>query len=155
MIKDFTWVSTYIKRHGVASTVGNFVVSPSYSGMILAVEKDTFTVASDKGIKKQSIHDTAVIVPIHQKLEGMSIVLTGAFVLDKQDLTREHLTRCLTFQSVKVQSAVSSKGTDYVVTSNPKVLSGKLQKARNLGIDVIGQEQLYAMMISGVPAKSI
>lgn len=71
------------------------------------------------------------------KLSGMTFVFTGFRNAD--------LEKSITDQGGVMGSAVSSK-TTYLVTAEPNSTSGKAKKARDLGVKVIGVDELKKML---------
>ena len=77
-------------------------------------------------------------------LKGMTVVLTGT--LDA--LSREEATQLIEANGGKVTSGVSKK-TSFVVAGADA--GSKLEKARTLGVKVIGEQELLEMVGSGGP----
>jgi DNA ligase (NAD+) len=79
----------------------------------------------------------------HRTLEGMSVVLTGTLPTMSREQARAHIEAL----GGRVASSVSKK-TDLVVAG--EAAGGKLDKARELGIPIIGEEDL-ARLLEGAP----
>ena len=89
---------------------------------------------------------TAEAAPVlleHRTLEGKSVVLTGTLPTMSREQARAHIEAL----GGRVASSVSKK-TDLVVAG--EAAGGKLDKARELGIPVIGEEEL-ARLLNGEP----
>lgn len=74
-----------------------------------------------KGIKEEKISN---------KLEGMTIVVTGSF----EDISRNDLSKLIELNSGKVSSSVSKKTTLVIAGENA---GSKLDKAKELGVEVL------------------
>lgn len=74
-------------------------------------------------------------------LQGLTICVTGKL---KHWKNRDELTAALTAAGAKVTSSVSSK-TDYLVNNDINSTSSKNQKAKELGIKIITEEELLDM----------
>ena len=83
--------------------------------------------------------DSAVKAPTADTLSGKTFVLTGTL----PTMTRDEAGEKIKAAGGKVSSSVSSK-TDFVVAGD--AAGSKLTKARALGITVIGEEELLAML---------
>ena len=73
-------------------------------------------------------------------LTGKKLVVTGALSRKRSEIEKE-VKLC----GGVISSAVS-KGTDYLVTNDPKASSTKLKKARELKIAIISEKKLFEMM---------
>ena len=96
---------------------------------------DEFMVFFDR--IKQYVTIAKYVAPAQGKLSGSTVVFTG-FRSKELELAIEAL-------GGKIGSGVSSK-TTYLVTSDPSSTSGKAQKARDLGVQVIGEIELREML---------
>jgi NAD-dependent DNA ligase len=87
------------------------------------------------------IHEYVTIAPYIQpakgSFSGLSVVFTG--------FRSKELEQAIETQGGKIGSGVSSK-TSLLVTNDPSSTSGKAQKARDLGVKVIGEAELRAML---------
>jgi DNA ligase (NAD+) len=75
-------------------------------------------------------------------LEGLAFVLTGAL----DSLTREEARRAIEARGGRVSSSVSKK-TDYVVAGADP--GSKYDKAQDLGVSIIAEDELLRMLASG------
>lgn len=73
------------------------------------------------------------------ELDGVTVVLTGSL----PTLTREEATAMLLAEGARVTSSVSKK-TDYVVAG--EAAGSKLEKAERLGVRVLSEAQLQALV---------
>jgi len=73
-------------------------------------------------------------------LSGKTVVLTGSFTAIKRALAKNQLQQL----GVKVASAVSAK-TDFVIAGEKA--GSKLKKAKELGIEVVGEDALLAWLV--------
>jgi DNA ligase (NAD+) len=80
-------------------------------------------------------------------LTGMTVVLTGTL----PDLTREEATARVRAAGGKVTTSVSKK-TDYVVAGETP--GSKLEKAERLGVPVLDQDGLLALLSGAPPASA-
>jgi DNA ligase (NAD+) len=87
--------------------------------------------------------EAAPAVLPHRTLEGKSVVLTGTLPTMSREQARAHVEAL----GGRVASSVSKK-TDLVVAG--EAAGGKLDKARELGIPIIGEEEL-ARLLAGEP----
>jgi NAD-dependent DNA ligase len=87
------------------------------------------------------IHEHVTIAPYIQpakgSFSGLSVVFTG--------FRSKELEQAIEAQGGKIGSGVSSK-TSLLVTNDPSSTSGKAQKARDLGVKVIGEAELRTML---------
>lgn len=76
-----------------------------------------------------------------KKLNGLTFVITGSLLyFDNREAAKERIELC----GGKVSGSVSAK-TSYLIC-NQDSNSGKCKKAKELGIEIINEEQLMTMM---------
>jgi DNA ligase (NAD+) len=75
-------------------------------------------------------------------LAGKTFVLTGTL----SSMTREAATEALERLGAKVSGSVSKK-THYLVAGSDA--GSKLEKARQLGVEVLGEEEFAALIMKG------
>ena len=85
------------------------------------------------------LRTTAISAPRSQDLAGLTFVLTGTL----PTLSRDDATALLKAKGAKVTGSVSKK-TDYVVAG--EAAGSKLTKAQELGVSVIDEAQMLAML---------
>jgi DNA ligase (NAD+) len=90
-------------------------------------------------LKVAGLHTCAVAAPVGDKLQGLSFVLTGTL----PTMSRDEASALIKAAGGKVVGSVSSK-TSYVVAG--EAAGSKLTKAQNLGINIIDEAALLAML---------
>ncbi len=85
--------------------------------------------------------------PGEGRLDGVTVVLTGTL----PSLTREEATAMVLAEGGKVTSSVSKK-TDYVVAGD--AAGSKLEKAERLGVSVLDEAGLRALLDGELPLKT-
>ncbi|MBQ8387861.1 MAG: NAD-dependent DNA ligase LigA [Clostridia bacterium] len=90
-------------------------------------------------LKAAGLHTCAVAAPTGDKLRGLSFVLTGTL----PTMSRDEASALIKAAGGKVVGSVSSK-TSYVVAG--EAAGSKLTKAQNLGINIIDEAGLLAML---------
>lgn len=90
-------------------------------------------------LKAAGLHTCAVAAPVGDKLQGLSFVLTGTL----PTMSRDEASALIKAAGGKVVGSVSSK-TSYVVAG--EAAGSKLTKAQNLGINIIDEAGLLAML---------
>ena len=90
-------------------------------------------------LKAAGLHTCAVAAPTDDKLRGLSFVLTGTL----PTMSRDEASALIKAAGGKVVGSVSSK-TSYVVAG--EAAGSKLTKAQNLGINIIDEAGLLAML---------
>jgi DNA ligase (NAD+) len=122
-------------------------VGPKVAEEIYQFFRESHNAELLKRLKEEGLcFEQEVVRPQGGPLQGHVIVLTGTL----PSLTREEATAMIEAAGGKVTGSVSKK-TSYVVAG---VEAGsKLEKARQLGVPVIGEEQLRRMLAEG-PGKA-
>lgn len=77
-----------------------------------------------------------------QQLEGVTFVITGSL---KHFANRDELKKVLEERGAKVAGSVSSK-TSYLINNDTESTSSKNKKARELGIPILNEEALLALL---------
>ena len=90
-------------------------------------------------LKAAGLRTDAVAEPVGEKLKGLSFVLTGTL----PTMSRDEASALIKAAGGKVVGSVSSK-TSYVVAG--EAAGSKLTKAQNLGINIIDEAGLLAML---------
>ncbi len=91
-------------------------------------------------LAEQGVLDKAVIVKNGNQLEGLTFVITGTL----DGYTRDEASELITSYGGKVSSSVSKK-TSYLLAGADG--GSKLQKANNLGVEIISLEKLKEMIV--------
>ena len=116
----------------VAAHVATFFASEDHVNVIKALRKE--------GVKWPEVARAAV--GAGAPLAGRTFVLTGTL----ESMTREEAEEALTARGAKVSGSVSKK-TSFVVAGAEA--GSKLARARELGIPVLDEEQLHALLRGG------
>jgi DNA ligase (NAD+) len=120
----------------VAAHVAAFFASADHRGTLKALQAN--------GV---SWPDLAAVAPESQPLAGRTFVITGTL----EAMTREQAQEALVARGAKVAGSVSKK-TSYVVAGSDA--GSKLVRARELGVRVLDEAQLRALLDTGeVPAE--
>lgn len=88
------------------------------------------------------MHEEAALDDAQKSLAGLVFVLTGSLT----GITREHATNLLKSYGARVSGSVSKK-TDYVVAG--EAAASKLTKAQELGVAILGQDDLEYILETG------
>lgn len=91
------------------------------------------------GLKAVGVNTTSQAQPVGSRLSGLTFVLTGTL----EHLTRDQAKALIEGQGGKVSGSVSKK-TSYVVAGS--AAGSKLQKAVDLNVPVLAEEELLAML---------
>lgn len=119
--------------HGIGERIGRSVT-------------DWFRNAAAKKLIERLRKRGLTVVEPRQKttgaLRGMTVVLTGTLAT----LSREQATELIEANGGKVTSGVSKKTSFVIAGSDP---GSKLDKARSLGVKVIGEQELLKLLTTG------
>jgi DNA ligase (NAD+) len=113
----------------VAAHVAAFFASDEHRRVINALR--------DKGVKWPDIERAAIAGP--PALSGRTVVITGTL----GSMSREQAQEALTARGARVSGSVSKK-TSFVVAGSEA--GSKLAKARELGVPVLDEQQLIALL---------
>ncbi len=122
----------------IAESIAGFFASPGNRAVIESLVADGVTWPAPRA---ESGSEAASL------LSGRTFVLTGTL----PTLTRDEASDLITAAGGRVSGSVSKK-TDYVVAGS--AAGSKLDKARKLGVRVIGEDELRAMLSAGPEAGS-
>ncbi len=120
----------------VAASIWAFLRTPDNVDVIERLER--------AGVAMAAVRPEGEGVP--RTLEGLTFVLTGT--LTGLRLSREEAADALKAYGAKVSSSVSKKTSYVVAGENP---GSKYDKAVELGVPVLDEDQLRAVMDTGVP----
>lgn len=89
--------------------------------------------------------DESAVLPANEggKLSGMTLVITGAL-----SRPRAEVEQAIKAAGGKLTSSVS-KSTTAIITDDPTSGSSKMKKARDLGIEVWNEADLWALLVDG------
>jgi DNA ligase (NAD+) len=113
----------------LAESIHQFLLQPENNALIRRL--------AQAGLPMKA--DLSESAPGEQPLSGKTFVLTGTL----DTMTREEATALIEARGGKVSSSVSKK-TAFVVAGSDA--GSKLEKARNLGVAILNEEQLRAML---------
>jgi DNA ligase (NAD+) len=116
----------------IAASVVAFFANPDNIDVIRRLEEGGVTTAEEAGEE------------VPQTLAGLTFVLTGAL----ERFTREQATEALKRYGGKVAGSVSKKTSYVVVGTDP---GSKNDKARELGVPVLSEEDLARVLETGEP----
>ena len=104
-----------------------------------ADEKNMAVIAQlqDQGVQWQEIDPTQISAPDELLLAGKTLVMTGTF----SSMSRSDAKKKLQTLGAKVTGSVSKKTTAVIVGVDP---GGKAQTARDLGVEVLSEEEMLA-----------
>lgn len=93
-------------------------------------------------VRNMRFKDEKLPISVNSDLSGLTFVITGSLnQFSNRDAAKEEIE----LHNGKVSGSVSAK-TDYLVNNDISSSSGKNKKAKELGIPIINEEQLIAML---------